>query len=119
MTLTTADLSHFTGTNHYYRHWAMWLVYTDGVKYVANDANAYWLLDAISSYQTRTFLKDPMLQEFQVWKLTVTADQKGILVCERDTNDVVVTQEIAYTDFPLSEIKLYLVESVLMLPSEY
>jgi len=119
MTLTTADLSHFTGTNQYYRHWAMRLVYTDGVKYVADDGDAYWLLDAISSYQTRTFLKDPMLQEFQVWKLTVTADQKGILVCERDTNDVVVTQEIAYTDFPLSEIKLYLVESVLMLLSEY
>jgi len=117
--LTQTDLSHFTGSDHYYRHWAMRLVYTDGVKYVANDGDAYWLLDAISSYQTRTFLKDPMLQEFQVWKLTVNADQKATLVCERDTNDVVVTQEIAYTDFPLDEIKLYLVTGVLMLPSEY
>jgi hypothetical protein len=44
MTLTTADLSHFTGTNQYYRHWAMRLVYTDGVKYIADDADAYWLL---------------------------------------------------------------------------
>lgn len=119
MKLTTADLSHFTGTNQYYRHWAMRLVYTDGVKYVANDADAYWLLDAISSYQTRTFLKDPMLQEFQVWKLTVNANDTATLVCERDTNDVVVTQEIAYTDFPLDEIKFYLVTGVLMLPSEY
>jgi len=119
MTLTTADLNQFSGTNHYYRHWAMRLVYTDGVKYVANDADAYWLLDAISSYQTRTFLKDPMLQEFQVWKLTVNANDTVTLVCERDTNDVVLSQEIAYTDFPLDEIKFYLVEGVLMLPSEY
>ena len=116
--LQKSDLSHFTGTNQYYRHWTTRFFYTDGVQYVANEAGAYWLLDAIASYQPK-LLKDPMLEEFQCWKLTVNADQKATLICERDTNDVVVTQEIAYTDFPLDEIKFYLVTGVLILPSEY
>lgn len=116
--LLKQDLSQFTGTLNYYRHWLR-LVYTDGVKYLADEGGAYWLIDAIASYQTRTFLKDPMLQQFQHWKLTVHPNQTATLICERDTNDVVLTQEIDFTDFPLSEIRLYLVTGVLMLTSEY
>jgi hypothetical protein len=32
---------------------------------------------------------------------------------------MVLTQEIPYTDFPLSEIRFYFQQGVLMLPSEY
>ncbi len=111
-------LRQFTSTTSYYRHWLSRFVYTDGVKYVADNGGAHWLLDAIASYQPK-LLKDPMLEEFQYWKLTVSADQKATLVCERDTDDVVVTQNFSLTDFPLSEISFYLVTGVLMLPSEF
>jgi len=93
-------------------------VYTDGIQYLADFGAAYWLLDAIASYQPQ-ILKDPLLQQFQHWKLTVNADHTAQLVCERDTDDVVVTQDIPFTDFPLDELRLYLVTGVLMLPSEY
>ena len=116
--LEETALCQFTGTNSYYRHWLSRFVYTDGVKYVADNGSSHWLIDAIASYQPQ-LLKEPTLQEFQHWKLMVNADQKATLVCERDTDDVVVTQEISFTDFPLSEIRFYLVMGVLMLPSEY
>lgn len=64
-----------------------------------------WLLDAIASYQPQ-ILKDPTLQQFQHCKLTVHPDQKATLVCERDLDDVVVTQEIAYTDFGLWSVSV-------------
>lgn len=65
-------------------------------------------------------LKDPMLQEFQHWKLKVDVNnQKAQLICERDSNDVVLTQDIEFTDFPLAQIRFYVVTGVLMLPSEY
>ncbi len=41
MTLNKSDLSHFTGTENYYRHWTRRLVYTDGVKYLADEGNAH------------------------------------------------------------------------------
>ena len=117
--LTQADLSQFRGTDKYYRHFLRKFVFTDGVKYLADTASAHWLIDAIASYQPQ-LLSDPMLQEFQVWKLTVNSDNNtATLVCERDTDVVVITQNIEFTDFPLPEVRLYLCAKVLMLPSEY
>lgn len=60
-----------------------------------------------------------MLQEIQFWKLTVHEDRSATLICERDQGDVAIEQQIPFTDFPLAEIKLYLQEGVLLLPSEY
>ena len=112
-----ADLNQFTGTTQYYAHWLKAFLYTDGVKYLADEAQAYWLIDAIASHQPEA-LKDPMLRGIQFWKLIVTGN-KAKLICERDTDNVAITQDIDYTDFPLSEVKLYLADRVLMLPSEY
>ena len=117
--LTQHDLNQFRGTDKYYRHFLKQFAYTDGVKYLADTASAHWLIDAIASYQPQ-LLSDPMLQEFQVWKLTVNSDNNtATLVCERDTDVVVITQNIEFTDFPLPEVRLYLCAKVLMLPSEY
>ena len=102
------------------------------IQYLAQEANCYWLLDAIASHQTKQFLLNPKLREFQIWHLQVQ-DNSGVksavgslstaelhvLICEWDTNQEVLRQEIEYTDFPLSHIKLYLVEKVLMLNNEY
>jgi hypothetical protein len=113
------NLHQFTGTENYYRH-LLGIVYTDGVQYLAQEAGAYWLIDAIASWQIDpVILKDWMLQEIQFWKLQVNSDNSAVLSCERDTDDVVLTQDIPFTDFPLESIKLYLNHKVLMLPSEY
>lgn len=113
------DLQQFIGTENYYRHWFRRFVYTDGVHYVAEEGAVYWLLNAIASYQTRQLLRDPMLQEIQFWELQVNPDSSAVLRCLRDTDDVALTQEIEFTDFPLDSIKFYLTQGVLMLPSEY
>jgi hypothetical protein len=117
--LTQSDLAQFSGTTRYYQHWLRRFVYTDGVHHVAETGGAHWLIDAIASYQPKLF-KDPMLQEFQHWILKVDLNnQKAQLICERDSDDVVLTQDIGFTDFPLDEIRFYVVSKVLMLPSEY
>ncbi|MGA9381161.1 MAG: DUF6876 family protein [Phormidium sp.] len=41
-----SQLSHFTGTDNYYKHW-LGFQYTDGIKFLADNAECYWLLDAI------------------------------------------------------------------------
>jgi hypothetical protein len=112
-----AELKQFTGSTILYKHW-LGLKYTDGIKYLAEETSCYWLLDAIFSHQTKQFLSNPNLQEFQIWHLRVE-NNSGVLICEWDTNQEVLRQEIEYTDFSLKQIKLYLIETVLMLPSEY
>lgn len=85
--------------------------YTDGVQFLAEKAGAYWLLDVIASYRRP--------EHFQIWTLDVKG-KKGVVEMKEDTNEpVLVRQEIEYTDFPLDTIQLYLIDGVLILPSEY
>jgi hypothetical protein len=114
------NLEQFIGSETVYRHWSGRLAYTEGVKYLAQKCEAHWLIDAIASWQLSPKVKrDPMLQQIQFWKLRVNPDKSAVLTCERDTDDVAVTQEIEYTNFPLEEIRLYLSNNILLLPSEY
>ncbi|MGD1871569.1 MAG: DUF6876 family protein [Mastigocoleus sp.] len=111
------EMNAFCGSSILYKYY-LGLKYTEGIQYLAQEANCYWLLDAIASHQTQELLSNPQLREFQIWHLRVE-ENSGVLICEWDTNQEVLRQEIEYTDFPLSHIKLYLVEKVLMLPNEY
>ncbi|MFM6191146.1 DUF6876 family protein [Planktothrix sp.] len=132
--ITLSDLSQFTGTETWYRHFTG-LLYTDGIQYLAEQAEAYWLIDAIASYQHQ-LKRDEYLAYFQVWVLSVAGEgerkypfllpedgYKAVLTCWPDTPKEgvksAVIQQIEYTDFPLIELKLYVSDDVLMLPSEY
>ena len=108
------ELSSFTGTEYYYRHFTG-LKFTDGIKYLADKTDCYWLIDLIGSYQN-------LLKEipFQVWTVKVNKGGYAVVTCREDTNEpVIVKQEIEYTDFPLSEFECYCIDGVLILKSEY
>ncbi len=110
------EIFQFHGTSKYWKHWTNLLVYTDGVKHLAERAEAYWLIDAIASYQTVPKVRRTW---FQFWFLT-TENQQGLLEMVEDEGvPPMVSQKIEYTDFPISKIHLYLTEKVLMLPNEY
>jgi hypothetical protein len=123
------NLQHFCGSEQYYKHW-LGLCYTDGIKYLAENAQCFWLIDAIASHQP-TAKKNPRLKEFQLWFLHVgtghefikpKAGNAAVLTCWEDTpkaeSKPVIIQQIPFTDFPLKEIKLYLKEKILQLPDE-
>ena len=108
------DLQQFTGTEQYHKHW-LGQVYTDGVQYMAARCGAFWLLDVVFSYHR----KEP----FQVWELKITENgngRQGVVTMVEDKNcPVLVRQEIPFTDFPLPSMKMWLIDGVLILPSEY
>jgi hypothetical protein len=117
-TFNRATLRQFTGTEHWYRHSLVRSVlYTDGAKYVAESAGAYWLLDEIALAQKG----EPKVaaEEFQVWKLMVKPDQTGILTCEDGNDTAVFTKALDYTDFPEEGVELYFVNNTILIPSEY
>ena len=119
------DLAQFTGTSKYYRTDFYPFLFTDGIKYIAENGEAFWLLDAIASWQEEPIIKnDTDLNRIQFWRLTVFPDRSAVLDCERDLDDVVISQPIPYTDFPLDQIMVFLCDmgtpyGVLILPSEY
>ena len=108
------DLRQFTGTEHYYRHFTG-LVYTDGVRHLAERAGAYWLIDLVASYQHKL-----RSVPFQVWELRVNDDHSArITMREDDGQPLKVRQEIEYADFPLRSFEWYCIDKVMLLKNEY
>lgn len=117
MTDLVTQLAHFTGTEHYYRISRRHLL-TDGTKYLAEAAGAFWLMDAVASH-----LNEIGTTDWFVLVRTKVADNKAVMIYEDGNGHEHARQEIPYTDFPLSECVLYCCWDgehwVLMLPSEY
>ncbi len=119
--LTMGDLNQFSGSEQFFRHGlSRKHLYTEGVQFVAERAGAYWLLDKIALHGSPTIAHE----DFQVWKLTVNPDQTATLTTDNGKDEILKTEQLTYTDFPLREITLWAVRNELngftiMLPSEY
>jgi len=108
------ELRNFTGTEKWYKTAFGGLLYTDGVKYLADQAGAYWLIDIIASAQSQ--MGDI---PFQVWRLHVSKKKLGlVLATDGDDKLRIYAQKIPYTDFPLDEIELYVENKVICFPRE-
>ena len=116
--LTELDLSQFTGSECLYRHsFVKRIRYTDGVNFVAERGGAYWLIDEIALVQ---FSDRRLLDEvFQNWLLLVHEDRTAVLRCDDGNGKRLYEKAIEYTDFPLSQIRFYVCEGIILLPSEY
>lgn len=111
------SLCQFTGTENYYRVMPR-LVITDGVQYLVNQTNSFWLVSAICSH----LMSAAIYSEFVVARLTVIG-KAADLVLDDGNDQVIAKQAIEYTDFPLGEIRIYCSYQektwILLLPSEY
>ncbi|SEJ75228.1 hypothetical protein SAMN05216327_11894 [Dyadobacter sp. SG02] len=116
--LTSTDLAQFIGTRKWYCHPIVRkMLYTDGIRYMMNNAGAYWLIDEVAFHQFQPRVKQ---KEFQVWLLTVNLEEStAVLNCEDGNGRVLCSKQIPFTDFPLVEIKIYVSDNVILLPSEY
>ena len=109
-------ISQSIGTTQYHRfsNVPFFPIITDGVKALAEAAGCYWLLDVIGSYQYDTKLD----KAFQVWKLSVDLENSTGVVRGYNDNTLIIEQEIPFTDYPLAELKLFLMDGILLLPNE-
>ena len=104
-----SELNQFYGTSAYYFMDYSRFVYTDGIKYLAENAECYWLLTDISAFQNLEKIKsNKSLQEIQFWTLKVNEDKSAELICDVDVNIQAFRFDYEYTSFPLSKISLYL-----------
>jgi hypothetical protein len=112
------QLAQFTGTESFYKILPLFVV-TDGVKYLMEAANCYWLMQLYGLHLVDIDFND---EPFTVLKLT-RKKQGAIVRIEDGNGGVLVEQKIDYTDFVLDSITLYASWAekhwVCMLTSEY
>ena len=116
-------IAHANGADHMIRHPLTGMTYSSGMGWIAENAGAYWLIDAILINSKHKRLQE-VCEGFEVWTLTKNETGSGAkLVCtdggmDSDEAKTVYTQRIPYTDFPLQEITMYVDGGILLLPGE-
>ena len=116
-TFDPANLTQFIGTTGYFRISRRHLL-TDGTKYLAEEAECFWMMDAIASHLSEIGTEDWFVQV----RVTVNGN-RATMIYEDGSGKEHARQEIPYTDLLVSNIKLYACFSdeywTIMLPSEY
>jgi len=111
-----ANLSQFIGTEKYYRITNKHLL-TDGTKYLAEEAQCFWLMTAIASHLSLH------IDDYFVCATLKVQENSAVLTLDDGNGFIFATQHIEYTDFPLDQIKLYCISDsdywIIMLTSEY
>lgn len=110
-----SDVAHFSGTENYYNY--QWLKMTDGVKYLSDACQSYWLIDIVCSLRCDKRIRNEVFISITLIKNKTGRGAK--FVADDGNGNILYRQFIAFTDFPLKSIKMYLVDKVLMLTGEY
>ena len=103
-----SQLSHFTGTERYYRISRRHLL-TDGTKYLAEEAECFWMMDAIASHLSEIGTDDWFVQV----RMTVN-DNRATMIYEDGNGNEHARQEIPFTDFPMPSVNWGQIPIVLM-----
>ena len=113
------DLEQFYGTENYWRLNPFTdMCATDGTKYFCEKAQAFWLFDEIA-------LTVPKIKNEHFIVVKIKADTKennygtAIINYEDGNYNQITSKYIEYTDLPHGEWKFYVIDNVVMLPSEY
>jgi hypothetical protein len=119
------DLHQFSGSEQFFRHqFNRKLIYTEGVQYLAENANCYWLINEVALVLLPELLKK-YKDHFYSIKLLVNSDHSAVITVDDGNNNIHIKRKIRWTDFPVieKEAHFYLCESegnyCLMLNSEY
>lgn len=115
-----SELQKFSGTENYYTSTFQTLLLTDGVHFLRESANCYWLIDIVESVQHLEKIRNN--SSFIVWRIEKQDTDKATVSAWSDIphkSELLYSQELVYTDFPLKEFEFYQCGDVLLLKSEY
>ena len=110
------QLAQFRRSEETYSHPSQALVYTAGVKFLAERCGLFWLIDVIAAWQWRA-LREPDLAVIQFWQLRPIGTRR-VLLCMRDSESLVFALPVTGHPSALDYLGLYVEFGVLMLPSE-
>jgi len=110
-----SELSQFNGTEQYWKG-DFTLNYTDGIKALWEKAGCYWLVTDISILVKSRFRDIP----FQSSTLRVHQSKDAVLTMQEDTGKpYLYKKKYEWVDFPVGEFNIWVIDQVMILPSEY
>lgn len=99
--LLLSKLEKERGTSQYWRYGGLFprLLYTDGIKTLAQEARCYWLLDILGSVFS-------IVNPYDRRRVHITVKDKvgAVVIYDIETDAVIYQQQLKYTDFPLAKL---------------
>ena len=115
-------LQHFHGTEMFYQIPLIRTRFTNGLKYLANVAECFWLITDVSviakSLLNRSHFITIDFKRLSEEEQDYTGYEAEIIYSDGNGN-IFEIHRYNFTDFPLDELRLYFVDNTLMLTSEY
>lgn len=104
------------GTRRYYDD-PSGIKLTEGINAIREIAKADWLINDIG-IASKIGIKHP--PHFQVWILTVSKEHTASITCKEDINSpILYSQNYSFTTFPDGKWEFWIIDGVMLLPSEY
>ncbi len=115
-------LQHFHGSEMFFQIPLIRTRFTNGIKYLADVADCFWLVTD-TSVIGRSLMEKSYFITIDFKRLTKEEQEKfgcEAIITYGDGNDLIFEKHrYNVTDFPLDELRLYFIDNTLMLPSEY
>ena len=115
-------LQHFHGSEMLYQIPLIRTRFTNGLKYLANVAECFWLITDVSviakSLLNRSHFITIDFKRLSEDEQDFTGYEAEIIYSDGNGN-IFEIHRYNFTDFPLDELRLYFVDNTLMLTSEY
>ena len=90
------------------------MLYTDGVQYFCEKAGCYWFLDIVATELFRLQRQHPFMV------ITLAADDgEADIFAEDGDGGAIYKRHINFTDAPDGTWRFYLIDNIVLLPSEY
>ncbi|WP_047419540.1 DUF6876 family protein [Cellulophaga sp. Hel_I_12] len=116
------ELQHFHGTEMCYQIPLIRTLFTDGLKYLSEVAECFWLITDTSviakSLMNRSEFVTIDFKRLSKEKQDLSGYEAEIIYTDGNDN-LLEKHGYRVTDFPLDELRLFFVNNTLMLPSEY
>lgn len=112
---STYEFNQFAGGSESVYKYTFGIHITQGIKYLADTYECYWLLDLISIHSRD--IKDT--QEFQVWILKRLQSNHLKLSVEDGNKNVIKEIDIRFSDFKADLVHVWLQNDVIYLPNEH
>ena len=113
------SLGQFIGTTEYYKI-GTWVIATEGIKYLCDRCQCYWIMGIIDS--VFPMLERKYSTSFIVWKVEVNTDKSFQVSAWSDTpykSTLLYKQRGEFTDFPIKDFEFFQIKNVVLLKSEY
>ena len=115
-------LQYFHGSEMFYQIPLIRTRFTNGLKYLANVAECFWLITDVSviakSLLNRSHFITIDFKRLSEEEQDYTGYEAEIIYSDGNGN-IFEIHRYNFTDFPLDELRLYFVDNTLMLTSEY